>query len=82
MLQKKNGEDEIVDLNRKTNRLKIEQRKSGRGRNLEEFWLNRKEEEEREVTNRPQYSRINLEFMKIYIGPASWVFAFYYKGRN
>ena len=60
-----NNEDQIGDLNRRMNQLKIGERKSERG--VEEIkkrqWINRKEKEEKEVTNRPQYLRANMKFM-------------------
>ena len=63
-----NGEDKIRDLNRIINFLKIEERKSWR-RDEEIWkkkrWINRKEEEERKMTNHPQHSRKNLKIMKI-----------------
>ena len=55
-----NDEDEIGDLNKRINCLKIERNK------FEREEITKKEKEEIQVTSHLQYSRSNLEIMKIY----------------
>ena len=60
-----NGEDEIRDLNRRINCLKIEERKSRRGdkKNLEEKMNKLQKRRRKRSDNSSVISRTNLKFM-------------------